>query len=67
MPVTESPTFAAMTDSAREVAQARAVLTVHTSPDLPVLRAVHTGLVALPDRAPRAWEPELDAEARAAG
>lgn len=54
-----------MTDTAREVAQARAVLTTHSSPDLPVLRVVHSGLVALPDRAPRVQEP-VDVEARTA-
>jgi hypothetical protein len=56
-----------MTDTAHEVAQARAVLTARACPDLPVLKAVHSGLIALPDRAPHAWEPEYDTEALAAG
>ncbi|MHB1475947.1 MAG: hypothetical protein ACYCV4_20425 [Dermatophilaceae bacterium] len=56
-----------MTDTAGELAQARAVLAARTSPDLPVLKAVHSGLVSLPDRAPHAWKPDHDDEARAAG
>lgn len=42
------PTFAPMMDTALEMAKARAVLTARTAPDLRLLRAVHTGLVALP-------------------
>jgi len=55
-----------MTDIGREVAQARAVLGARTAPDLRVLKAVHTGLLALPDRAPRTRVADEDAEAREA-
>lgn len=59
-------TFATMTDTATDIAQAHAALAVHKAPELRILRAVHNGLVALPDHRPATWQSDDDAE-RAAG
>jgi hypothetical protein len=55
-----------MTDTATDQARAQAALASHKAPELRVLRAVHNGLVALPDHRPaQTWQ--ADDEARAAG
>lgn len=59
-------TFSTMTDTATDIAQAHAALAAHKAPELRVLRAVHNGLVALPDHRPGTWQADDDAE-RAAG
>lgn len=55
-----------MTDTATDIAQAHAALATHKAPELRVLRAVHNGLIALPDHRPASWQADDDAE-RAAG
>lgn len=60
-------TFSAMTDTATDQARAQAALASHKAPELRVLRAVHNGLVALPDHRPaQSWQADDDG-ARAAG
>ena len=60
-------TFSAMTDTATDIAQARAALASHAAPEMRVLRAVHNGLVALPDHRPARPGRSDDEDARAAG
>ncbi len=64
---TTTGTFTAMTDKATDIAQARAALTSNAAPEMPVLRAVHKGLVALPDHRPARSRADDEPEARAAG
>lgn len=60
-------TFSAMTDTANDQARAQAALASRKAPELRVLRAVHNGLVALPDHRPaQPWQADDDG-ARAAG
>ena len=66
VPDVATSTFAGMTDAATDIAQAHAALASHKAPELRVLRAVHNGLVALPDHRPGTWQADDDAE-RAAG
>ncbi len=56
-----------MTDKATDIAQARAALASNQAPEMRVLRAVHKGLVALPDHRPTRGRKDDDREARAAG
>ena len=55
-----------MTDTS-EAAALRALMGGKaTAPDMRTLKAVHRGLVLLPDEAPTAWEPADDAAPRRA-
>ena len=60
-------TFSVMTDTATDIAQARAVLASHAAPEMRVLRDVHNGLIALPDRRPMRTARSEDEDARAVG
>lgn len=60
-------TFSTMTDTATDQARAQAALASHKAPELRLLRAVHNGLVALPDHRPTQGRQADDDEARAAG
>lgn len=56
-----------MTDKATDIAQARAALASNAAPELRVLRAVHKGLVSLPDHRSSRSRADDEPEARAAG
>lgn len=56
-------TFDPMTDASVDLANAQAALASQGPPKMRVLRAVHKGLVELPDEMPSpGWDPEIDAK-----
>lgn len=58
----QNGTFAPMTDASVERANAQAALANQGPPKMRVLKAVHQGLVALPDEVPApGWDPTSEA------